>query len=516
MNSNNIIDAEFHETPDPVKLAKQELALREQELELAESLPHLYGWKFYSWSRKFFESTNRENILCAANQISKSSTQIRKMIHWATCPELWPTLWTRKPLQFWYLYPTYTVATIEFRKKFVPEFMPRGKMKEHPVYGWKVEHKNALIVAIHFNSGISCYFKTYAMDAQDLQSGSVDAIFLDEECPEHLLAELQMRLIARQGYFHAVFTPTLGQEMWRCAMEEIGKKAETFKGAFKQQVSMFDCLEYDDGTKSNWSIDTINRAIAACKSEAQIQRRVYGKCVSDEGLKYPGFERKKNMTEHKPHPPSGWDIYVGADVGGGGTDNHPSAIVFVAVNPSKTRGVVFKGWRGNDVITTASDVVHKVIELSQGLEVTKIYYDFSSRDFYTIAQSMGLNVEPAEKSHSIGEQVINVLFRNQWLEIMDSAELEPLAVELTTLKALTPKRFAIDDYVDAMRYAITRVEWDWSHLNIKTPDKIIKKTSVQMELEDRRNFVSSEDLTTDDYQDEINAWNQLLGNDYGL
>ncbi len=485
-------------------LLMQELELRERHLELIEGLPHLYGWRFYKWSRAFFESKQRENLLCAANQISKSSTQIRKVIHWATDQSLWPDLWPRKPLQFWYLYPTYQVATIEFKKKWTPEFMPRGKFAEDKIYGWRPEWKNGVIVAAHFNSQVSVYFKTYAMDVQDLQTGSVDALFLDEECPEDLLPELQMRLAAKGGYFHAVFTPTLGQEVWRCAMEEIGKKSETFKGAHKQQVSMYDCLYYEDGTKSPWTIEAIERAKSACKSEAQIQRRVYGRFISDEGLKYPGFDRSKNLVADQ-EPPKGWDIYVGADIGSGGADNHPAAIVFLAVNPSRTKGIVFKGWRGDDVITTAADVVQKVVELSAGLTITRIFYDFASKDFYTIAQSMGLNVEAAEKAHTIGEQVVNVLFKNKMMSICETAELDPLCVELSTIKLSTPKRQAKDDYADALRYAVTKVEWDWSSINPKSPQAA---PTIKTEIQLRREYVCSEQAEADAAR-EFEEWNEL-------
>ena len=88
-------------TQEELKDAKEKAALLEEKVRRQEDLPFLYGWKWYLWGRKFFESKNRINLLCAANQISKSSTQIRKIIHWATCKELWPELWSRPPKQFW-------------------------------------------------------------------------------------------------------------------------------------------------------------------------------------------------------------------------------------------------------------------------------------------------------------------------------------------------------------------------------------------------------------------------------
>ena len=132
--------------------------LREKE-QIQHDLPHLYGWPWYPWAKKFFDSRNKTTLLCAANQISKSSTQIRKAIHWATAQELWPALWGRTPNQGWYLYPSKEVATVEFEKKWLPEFMPRGNMKTSAYYGWDVEYDHKFVKAIHFHNGFSLYFK---------------------------------------------------------------------------------------------------------------------------------------------------------------------------------------------------------------------------------------------------------------------------------------------------------------------------------------------------------------------
>ena len=100
----------------------------EEAKNLIKQLPHLNtarelgGMPFYPWMRKFYESGERINLLTAANQIGKSSIQIRKMINWATNPRLWEKLWPNSHhnvAQFWYLYPTLDVATIEFQKKWI-------------------------------------------------------------------------------------------------------------------------------------------------------------------------------------------------------------------------------------------------------------------------------------------------------------------------------------------------------------------------------------------------------------
>jgi phage terminase large subunit-like protein len=468
------------------------------KVQLQRELPHLYGWKWYPWARKFFESTNKDNFLVAANQISKSSTQIRKCIHWATAKALWPTLWKQDPLQFWYLYPSKEVATIEFFKKWVPQFLPKGEMKAHPLYGWKEEKKDKWISAVHFNSGVSVYFKTYGQDVQDLQTGTVDAIFFDEELPEELYSELNMRRTAVDGYLCGVFTATLGQEFWREAMEEIGTPNERFKDAFKLQVSMYDCLQYEDGSPSHWTLERIHRVENSCKDDAEVQRRVHGKFVVVGGRKYSAFNRRQHVTAQLPGPPpKDWHIYVGVDIGGGG-EGHPGAITFIAVRPDYKRARVFKGWRGDGQITTAGDIYQKYLELKGELLPMAKFYDWQAKDFYTITSRVGDAFQPADKGHEIGEQILNVLFKNGMLTIDDGdPELKKLAVELANLKKDTPKQKAKDDFSDSLRYGVTKIPWDWSA--ISGEKRIVQAQDPMSEEEKARRGI----LEGDDDVDEM-------------
>ena len=494
---------------DLIKTKRSELELLEEKIRLQEGLPHIYGWKFYKWARQYFESHNKICILMAGNQISKSSSQIRKNIHWATSPDLWPSLWPTQPRQFWYLYPTRDVAHIEFKKKWEPEFMPRNEFKDHPTYGWKHEYYHNRIFALHFNTGVSIYFKTYAQDVQDLQTGTVHFMSLDEEAPEEIMSELFMRLAATDGNLSAAFTPTLGQEYWTEAFE-IGQPNERFKGGLKLNVSMYDCLHYEDGTPSHWTEEKIERAIAACKSEADVQRRIFGKPVVSEGLKYPSYSSRKNRKPHHPLPKN-WFYYAGVDVGGGG-DAHPAAITIVAVSPDYKMGRVVDGWRGDDIDTSTTDIARKLMEMIKPYDSVNIKYDWGSKDFYLTATAMGLHVEPAEKGHSIGEGTLNTLFKNGMLLIYDLPQLIPLDQELRNLRISTNKKNAKDDFVDSLRYAVTSVPWNWDALILRDPIKPEKVLSpYERELAARRKFVvGDEDDGLITIESEIEAWNELM------
>lgn len=466
-------------TPDMTDLEKQYWSLK-QETEL----PFLYGWKWYRWARDFFESTNRVNLLCAANQISKSSTQIRKCIDWATNQEKWPSLWVHKPVQFWYLYPSKPVINAEFETKW-KQFLPKGEMKNDPYYGWKEERSQGNIIALHFNSGVHVYFKTYEQNAANLQTGTCDAIFCDEELPLALFDELMFRISASNGYFHMVFTATLGQDFWRRAMEPDEGEKEELVDAFKKTVSLYEALEYEDGTPSHWSLEKIKRVEARCSTDAEIQKRVFGKFIVIGGRKYESFDIKRHFKPKHPIPES-WLIYVGADIGGGGPDAHKSALCYVAVRPDFRAGRVFLGWRGDHEITTSGDVVNKHIAITKESELKSFSdrrYDWGNKDFDTISTRMGHPFQKAEKSHTIGEDVINTLFKHDMLFIYDTEELRKLGAELATLKKNENKKRAKDDFADALRYCVTTIPWDFSALTGAKSDTDEEPEMILSEME---------------------------------
>lgn len=431
----------------PIEPIAKAPTLDEQKtlLELVEAragLPHLFGLKHYRWSREFVESRNRYNFLVGGNQISKSSSMIRKAVYWATEQRLWPHLWETRPNQFWYLYPNRDTATAEWRHKWMAEWMPRGKYRQDPQFGFVDEIKNRHIHAVHFATGVSIYFKTYAQSVMDLQSGTVHAVFCDEECPEEYFDELNMRLAATSGYFHMAFTATKGQEIWRATMEETGD-FEKFKGAFKKRVSLYDCLQYEDETPSHWTEDRIRQIEASCKSQAEVDKRVHGRFVLDTGLMYPQFQRSKHLIADAPIPKD-WPIFAGVDIGGGGK-GHPAAIIFLAVSPDYQKARVFKLWRGDGIITTASDILTQYQIMKGDLNITCAYFDFASKDFGTIAARVGELFVPAEKNRDVGTQIVGTLFKNDMLLIHSVDGAEKLANELTTLTYNRPKTVARDD-----------------------------------------------------------------------
>lgn len=519
--------SEIFKTPPPgmdksgkrVLTIDEQIAIEEAKIKRATDLPFLYGWKWYPWARTFYESRNHINLLCAANQISKSSTQIRKCINWATDRKVWPELWVNRPLQFWYLYPTKPQANAEFETKW-KQFLPSDELKDDPHYGYKVERYRGDIVALHFHSGVHVYFKTYSQDAQALQSGTCDAIFCDEELPVEIYEELMFRISASNGYFHMVFTATLGQDFWRRAMEPEDGEKEELPEALKMTVSLYDAMRYEDGMESIWTLEHIKQIENRCSTDAEVQKRVFGKFISIGGRKYESFDIKRHMKPKHPVPKH-WLVYDGVDIGSGDKTGHPAAICFVAVRPDFRTGRVFLGWRGDNILTTAGDVVEKNIALKKDNKITPTaqFYDWGAKDFGTIAERMGESFQKADKSHEKGEGIVNTLFKNDMLFIYEDEELIKLAGELSSLKNKQSKKHAKDDFADALRYAVSLVPWDWSVITgenidpLETPEAPMN--DMQRQIADRRKaFDDNDEREKQRVEDEFNEWNEAYGNEF--
>jgi hypothetical protein len=506
-------------------LKAQELALLERQLEIKECLPHLYGLRWYTWQWNFFVSRHKVNLLTSANQVGKSSCQIRKAIDWATDVKKWPELWPHStPRQFWYFYPSSDLVTTEVETKWIPEFLPRGKFKDHSVYGWRIEYEKKKVHSIVFNSGVTIYFKSYEQKLKNLQGSSCHAVFVDEELPEDFVPEIMARLGAAtiQGYFHSVFTATIGQEFWRLAMEPGENEKENFPDAFKQQVGLYDCMTYKDGTPGPWTEEMIQARIKSCVDEGEVQRRVFGKFVSKHGRAYPTYIPDRHFI--KPHPIDlEWKIYSAID-NGSGKGAHPAGIVFIAVRPDFQYGVVFKCWRGDDVVTTAGDVIQKWKEMGAGLHITQSWYDHEAKDLKTIADRQGENLNPADKSRDKGQQILNTLFKNDMLKIFDDEDGQgaKLGGELIGLKENTNKSKAKDDLIDPTRYCVIGIPWDWSVIakNLTEEEVLIgkikatpptEKELLEQQIRERRGIVPRSEEPWSEFYAEFDEWNEMYG-----
>ena len=403
-----------------------------------------------------------------------------------------------------YFYPSLKMATREFKTKIEPQLLPRGDMKNDPKYGWEAEYKDGEIYAIHFKNGWAIYFMSYNMKPSDLQAMSPAFVAADEEMPQILWGEISARLIATKGLFSLVCTPTLGEDFWRKVFE-----LNYMPNAKVIKATMYDTIKFEDGSPGLRTKEEIEDFKAKLPTQRDIDIRVMGRFAKADGLVYPMFDAERLIVPPLPEAQR-WPVFCGIDVGSGG-HAHPAAIIFIAVREDYREARLIKAWRGNRSETTTSvDILRRYQEMREGLNVMATYYDYQSREFGLQAMSADENVLQAEKSHEIGEAVLNMLFKHNMLLFEDTPFVDDLAGELQNLKVGAKKQDAKDDLIDALRYACVKIPFDTSHIGARTVAK--KADKPKFEPTDRRSQLTSvlnEKDFTDYVEDQINYWNEF-------
>lgn len=124
----------------------------------------------------------------------------------------------------------------------------------------------------------------------------------------------------------------------------------------------------------------------------------------------------------------------------------------------------------------------------------------------------------ADKSHETGSSVLNVLFKNESLQIFDTLELQGLVEELISLKVSTPKNKAKDDFTDGLRYACSRIPFDWDKIGVKLaqplrfePEMLQGSSAVDKERRDSAYAQASGKSLQDSIEQELNYWGDVYG-----
>jgi phage terminase large subunit-like protein len=458
----------------------QELEAMDYINKMRSKLPHLYQFKFYPWQRKFLEATNRFCILSAGNQIGKSHIQITKAIKWATSPKLWPSLWKKTPNLFWYLYPSRKDATSEFELKW-KGLLPDESLKDHPIYGWTFKYKGQDIHYIKFNSGVRIEFRAYKQGKKALQGATVYALFCDEELPWDLEGELRLRLNANSGYFSMVATPTIGQDEWRRVIEPDPKNPEEEVwpehevDILKMKVSAYDCLEYEDGTETEVTVEKI-KELEKSLTPKQIKVRIYGGFMKEDGLLFNGYDEQRNTSN--PHPlPKDWNYFCGIDYGSGGKTGHNAGIVVVAVCPEYIKARVVWSWRSSGEDVTSGDILEKYKRsVLTRFKITRCFYDYSAADIGILAARHGISVETANKKREPGLNLLNTLFKHGALKIMTDEHTDNtlLLAELRSIPINAVKQSVEDTLSDSLRYALSKLNFQLEAIKKLDPKEEVK------------------------------------------
>lgn len=187
------------------------------------------------------------------------------------------------------------------------------------------------------------------------------------------------------------------------------------------------------------------------------------------------------------------------------------------MSPDFKKGRVFKAWRGDGIDTTSQDTLNKFKEMRGNLRFVLQIYDYASRDFFLVASRQGEAVTPANKDRDAGFGLLNTLFKNQMLAIQgEDPELEKLVSELCSIPTNAKKTdHFTDDLVDATRYVVESIPWDFADHETKLDETtILAEQVVEPEKTGRalrREWFEGEKQMTDEITDELDFWNDVAG-----
>lgn len=491
-------------------------------------LPHKYLHKHYAWQEKFRHSWNPMCILCAANQIGKSSVLIQKAID--RCTEysvngVWQKYYKSFPKTRWYFYPTKDLCDAEFEDKW-RKYMPDAEDNEDDmVYGWKKVMKNGDLHAIRWNTGANLYFKSYEQRQKRVQSQTVADIFADEEMPEEMYAELKSRTNAIRGTFNTVFTATQGLQLWNKALEQRGTKEETFKDALKMNVSLYDCLNYSDGSPSSvYDLAYVKKLEAQYPDPRERATRVHGRHFVTGNLLFPAFS-SKNIIDYIPEDwgkdgngnpipnPEKFIVFSGTDGGSGGKkENSCSAHVMIAVHKSKKLAFCYRAWRGDHQRTTVIDTVNEwekicyhplTKNMFRGAVYDPAYPDFNDiikRRFKDENRPMNFKIMGAAKDRKGNAEKVNALLKSKCIlfiipEEDKNSDMHKIIGEFNTVTEQTKKlKNQRDDLTDALKYVINHIDFDWKYIFKRAGDEgIISqiKQEIKRRVDEKKPQVGS-------------------------
>jgi phage terminase large subunit-like protein len=170
---------------------------------------------------------------------------------------------------------------------------------------------------LYLKNGSTIEFMSYDQDVEKFASASRHWIWFDEEPPQDIYRECQMRLLDTKGDCWFTLTPTNGMTWIYTDIYE--------KGGIDPGIQLF---QFD--TRQNPYIDAeVLKELAVGFSEAEIDMRFGGKFVSLSGLIYKEFVKERHIIK-RIDIAQHWPKICAIDP----HPRNPSVVVYMAVAPA--------------------------------------------------------------------------------------------------------------------------------------------------------------------------------------
>ena len=226
----------------------------------------------------------------------------------------------------------------KFRELCNPRYLKGGSWKS----AYSVRHR-----VLSWADGGFVEFMSYDQDLDTFGGVQRDWIWCDEEPPQVIRAENQMRLMARSGI--EVFTMTFVNGItW--VYDEIYEP--WLEGRLSDTTKCWSWSLYENPHIQKEEIDEKRKGL----SDADVQIRIFGRPVHRTGLVFENFRRRRPWLYPHFDPPPDWTTYVAIDP-------HPRknhAVLVVDVSPSGERWAWAEVYKSNDVDETCDELKVKL------------------------------------------------------------------------------------------------------------------------------------------------------------
>lgn len=323
----------------------------------------------------------------------------------------------------------------------------------------------------------------------------------DEELPHVYWSETSARRdgLNIDGYFNMAFTATLSQRFWYEAMECIGLPEERFRDAKKIQVSLYDCQQYMDGTKTGWTNERIQKRIDSCQSEKEVLRRVMGRFVNEELSIISGFSEEQNYKHGEFIVPSTWSRIISFYVSSVGT-----GICVLAVSAEFDKVVVAECHK---LDLTSYEALEKLHAL-RGKKSAELYINAEPLDFIEMSQNSGIFFQTVKNPKNGLKDKINSYFKTGVLEIAKSKNSHELIMQIRTIKESDVKSYEGYEVYGAMAIGLSKLA-----VSLQNSIEGVKKKVPPKILNEREAFYRGLDRpleVVDSYDNEFDEMNELL------
>lgn len=203
---------------------------------------------------------------------------------------------------------------------------------------------------LHFKNGSFIEFMSYDQDLDKFSGTSRDYTHYDEEPPEDIYLECQMRLLDSDGWSWLTMTPVEGMTWVYDRLYQPAKELEKLKASGKKSgrvgikqrpgdvelsgdsiindadVGLIEVSSYENPYLPKTGLIKIQHGM----SEDDIKSRIFGEFVPSSGLIYKDFDRKVHVIDSTKFQLSKlWPVAVSLDHG----LNNPTAVLWHAILP---------------------------------------------------------------------------------------------------------------------------------------------------------------------------------------